>query len=194
MAADARARMVETASRLFQRQGYHRTGFRQIIETSGAPRGSIYHHFPGGKEEVAVQAVALSGSRIRQAIEQAAATSDTSGKMVRRVATAMAGWLERSGFRDGCPVATVALECAPESEVITDACRDAFRSWQRSFAEVLQREGLPAGVAEHRACLVVACIEGALILSRAEGSTRPLLDVADELAALLAAAPNEQRG
>lgn len=192
MATDARTRMLETASRLFQRQGYHRTGFRELVGVSGAPRGSIYHHFPGGKEQIGAEAVALSGAQVRQAIDQVAATATTSSEMIRGVAAALAGWLERSGYVDGCPVATVALECAPESDVIADACRDAFRSWQRAFSEVLEQQSTPPDVAAQRARLVVAGIEGALLLARVERSPQPLLEVADEIAALLPERPGSQ--
>lgn len=184
MGTDTRTRMLETAARLFQRRGYHRTGFRELVEVSGAPRGSIYHHFPGGKEQVGVEAVALSGARVRQAIDHVAQAASSSSDMIRGVAAALAGWLEQSGYTDGCPVATVALECAPESDVIADACRDAFRSWQPAFIKAFEEEGTPPDVAARRARLVVAGIEGALVLARVERSPQPLLEVADEIATL----------
>lgn len=186
MGANSRQRMVETAARLFRRQGYHRTGFRQIIEVSGSPRGSIYHHFPGGKADVAVDAVAHGAAQVRDALDRIAAASPSSAELIRGFAAALAAGLEDSGFRDGCPVATVALECAPEEEGIADACRDAFRSWQRVFADALGREGVAAADADARGRLVVAAMEGALLLCRVERSTHPLREVADQVVAVTA--------
>src|SRR3954462_5636802 len=105
--SDSRNRMIESAALLFREHGYSGTGFRDVIEHSGAPRGSIYHHFPGGKAELATETVRYAGAAIAAEIERLARDGDAVA-----VLRAFVGWwrhlLERSDFRAGCPVVAVA--------------------------------------------------------------------------------------
>lgn len=172
--SDARARAVGTAARLFQRQGFHGTGLAQILEESGAPKGSFYFHFPGGKDELAVAAIDQA-SRDVEAVIRAAA--DRAGKdpasLVRKIGRALARWLEDSDYREGCPVTTVALETCPDSERLSAACGDAFQSWQRATEEGLRSCGLSAKRASSLATAYIAALEGAFVIARTERSTRP---------------------
>lgn len=178
-----RQRMVAAAARLFQRQGYHATGFRQIVAESRTPRGSIYHHFPQGKEQLGVEAIGVAAEMVAGEVRRTAARSASSAELIRGVALALAGWLEGSAFREGCPVATVALECAPETTALADACRDAFASWIELIAGFLRAEGWDAEDASRRATTVIAAVEGALLISRAARDTSALRAVADDLGA-----------
>lgn len=173
-----RDQLVRTAMRLFRRQGYASTGLQQILAESGAPKGSLYYYFPGGKEALGEAAVELAGSLIREMLEEVAGRSRTPRSFLRGYCEVMAGWMEESGFGSGCPIATTLLETAPESPGITAAGRAAIDSWIEVIAEAIRTEEMSAKEAQTRAQLVIAAMEGALILSRVRGSTRPILDVA----------------
>jgi TetR/AcrR family transcriptional repressor of lmrAB and yxaGH operons len=173
---------------LLRRQGYAATGLSEIVERSGAPRGSLYFHFPGGKEELAVAAMERSGEALRRAI---AATMEVPGDTAAGVAVlidALADGLEVSGYRDGCPIATVALETAAGSEPLRATAARIFDAWIAELQDALRRDGVEPAAAERRAMLALSAIEGALLLSRARRDTAPLRAVRDELAPILSVA------
>jgi TetR/AcrR family transcriptional regulator, lmrAB and yxaGH operons repressor len=184
---DARWKAVETAARLFQQQGYHGTGLAQILQESGAPKGSFYFHFPRGKEQLAEEAIAASSKEVAGLIEHAAGRSANPAEFIARTARALGRWLADSGYRDGCPVTTVALEMAHESEPLRRACDDAYASWQRQVAAYLEASGHDAAAAADLAALVVSAMEGALLLCRSARSTEPIQRAAARLAPLLMA-------
>lgn len=176
--------MVNTAASLFQRQGYAATGWRQVIADSGTPWGSQSHHFPDGKEELAVEALGRSAATYEHLVRGAFGSGHP--------ADALGGWaalagqvLEESGWADGCPVATVALEIGHDCEPVGDACRDAFRSWRVAIAEGLIGAGASSARAEDLAVVILASIEGALVLARVERSAEPLRIVGEDLATRL---------
>jgi len=177
-AAVHKQELVRAAMRLFRRQGYASTGLQQILAESGAPRGSLYHYFPGGKEALGEAAVELAGGMVREMLTGLAARHATPRAFLRAYCRTMAGWMEEGGFRSGCPIATTLLETAPESPAITAAGARALDAWVDVVAGVLARDGLGRREARSRAQLVVAAMEGALLLARVRGSTRPILDVA----------------
>src|SRR5262252_950767 len=141
MANDTRARMLETTGRLLQLRGYHGTGLNEIVAASGAPRGSLYFHFPGGKEQLAVAAMRGAGAQLAGGIDAVLASSDDLGVALGRLVDGLAAGLEASGFANGCPIATVALEAAGTSEPIRGAAREAFDAWLRALSTRLMRAG-----------------------------------------------------
>jgi TetR/AcrR family transcriptional repressor of lmrAB and yxaGH operons len=177
--AQHKENLVRTAMRLFRRQGYASTGLAQVVGESGAPKGSLYHYFPNGKEELAAAAVELAGTLIREMLEQHAARHPADPQaLVRAWCETMAGWMDESGFQSGCPIATTLLETAPNSEPITAAGRRAVDGWIEVIAGVLAHAGSAPQDARRRAELLVAAMEGALILARIRRSKAPILDVA----------------
>ena len=115
--------LVRTAMRLFRRQGYASTGLQQIVAESGAPKGSLYHYFPNGKEALGEAAVTLAGRLVREMLEGHAAKHADPVAFLRAYCRTMAGWMKESRFRSGCPVATTLLETAPGVSV--DQVREA---------------------------------------------------------------------
>src|ERR1700678_3900597 len=105
--------IINTAVTLFRRQGYSRTGLNEIVDVSGAPKGSLYHYFPLGKSSIAVAAVKEAGVRVAATLTKLADECRSTSEMLRRHAELLAGWMRASGFRDGCPITTVLLELAP---------------------------------------------------------------------------------
>jgi AcrR family transcriptional regulator len=181
--SDSRNRMIESAALLFREHGYSGTGFRDVIEHSGAPRGSIYHHFPGGKEQLAADTVVWAAGVIGRRIERAA----QSGDPIAALGIFVDAWrevLEDSNFRAGCPIVAVAAE-ADTGSTATAAAAAAFTRWQDLIARALLDAGVSRTDARRLATLVVAGIEGAILLCRARRDIRPLRDVHRALEATL---------
>jgi TetR/AcrR family transcriptional repressor of lmrAB and yxaGH operons len=176
--------MVAAAAWLLRRQGYAATGWRQVVREADAPWGSQSHHFPGGKEQLATAALDRAGARYQQLLE-AALVGVHPADMVDGWARLAAGQLEASGWADGCPIATVALEQAHESDALALACHTALASWVATIADAVESRGVATGEARSLAVLVVAGIEGALLLSRTARDPEPLLLAGAELAAIL---------
>jgi TetR/AcrR family transcriptional repressor of lmrAB and yxaGH operons len=181
-----RDRMIAATARLLQRQGMAATGLTEVLEAAAAPRGSLYHHFPHGKNQLVAEAVRFSSARITRAIEAAMASPLPLPDAIRSFASFYETSLAGSDFRDGCPVATTALEAsalaAPEVEA---ACAEAFAAWQEPIARRLIAEGHPPDRAADLATLTIASLEGGLLLARSARSMQPLHTVASHLAALL---------
>lgn len=174
--------LLNTAVRLFRRQGYASTGLQQILAESGAPKGSLYHYFPGGKEAIGAEAVTLAGRRVAETLETLAKDNRSAAAFVRAYCRQYAEWMEESDFRSGCPIATTLLEEAPLSASITAAGRAAIESWISIIGDVYVRAGLAPREASRHARFTIAALEGALVLSRVTGSKDPILDVARSIA------------
>lgn len=177
-----RQRIVETSAELFRRQGYHATGVKEIVAAARSPFGSIYHHFPGGKEELGAEAVRTSGKLYEQLIP---AVFDPAPDLVTAVRAFFAGaaeHLEQTDYEDACPVATVALEVSSVSETMRNACADVFESWIAAGLPRFTQAGLDHDTARDLVVGMICALEGAFVLARASRSTQPL-HVAGEMAA-----------
>jgi TetR/AcrR family transcriptional regulator, lmrAB and yxaGH operons repressor len=163
MAGDVRARMVDGAIALLASRGLEGTSFSEVLELTGTPRGSIYHHFPGGKDELV--SAAVEGA-LQRALDLMA-TKD--GAPATEVAEFFLGaWrltLTSSGFSAGC--ALVAVSVATDSAELRRQAASAFRRWQEQLAGLLEHGGLPAAAASRHATLLLAASEGVVIISRA---------------------------
>jgi AcrR family transcriptional regulator len=169
---DGRERLLNGARRLLAEKGYAGMELRDVAARGNAPRGSIYHHFPGGKRQLAVEAAELEGTEIRAAIELSLAqrglaeTLTMFGEMFRRR-------VKDQPERLGCPVAAAAL-ARPEDPALAAAATAAFQSWEAPIAAALEAEGVAAEDAATFAGLVVSTVEGALVRARAAGDQAPL--------------------
>ena len=172
--ADSKAKTLAAAARLFSQRGYHGTGLQDILAAGGAPRGSLYFHFPNGKEEIGEAAVALATEGVRAFIAHAAETSATMQAFLVQLARGMAANLERSGYREGCPIATTALETAAQSDVLGKATRTAFQTWEQEIKRALVSFGMKASEAERTATAILSQLEGALLLARTYRSLEPM--------------------
>ena len=184
-----RAKLVATTAELFQKQGYHATGLAQIIAESGAPRGSLYFYFPGGKEELAVAAIQASGAEWRARIEALVAGVPDLGDAVVAVCRALADELVASDYQLGCPLATVALEASTTSPAVREAVNAHWTGWRTAIAERLAAVGVAPVAARELATFVIASIEGALMLCKVGRDPQPLHAVAATLRSLVALAP-----
>jgi TetR/AcrR family transcriptional repressor of lmrAB and yxaGH operons len=179
----AREAMLDSAITLFRERGVAATSLRDVVALSGAPRGSIYHHFPGGKAQLAEEATQRAGDFIGALLSRLVAGDDPD-RAVGSFVDYWSGALTSTDYRDGCPVAAAAL-----SEDATESARAAagvaFGQWETALAAALRERGVPAARSESLANLVVCSIEGALIVARARRSEEPLRRVGAELRSLL---------
>ena len=169
-----RERFVNASAELFRRQGYNATGVKQIVAAAQAPFGSLYHFFPGGKEELGAEAVRTSGALYGLLLP---AIFDPAPDVVTGVRAFFAGAAEHlveSGFEDACPIATVALEVSSSSEPLREACADVFDVWIDAAVPRFAAEGLDEATARELVLGMIAALEGAFVLCRALRSPEPL--------------------
>ncbi|TXH57042.1 MAG: TetR/AcrR family transcriptional regulator [Burkholderiaceae bacterium] len=183
--ADTRARLVHAMARALQHRGYHGVGLTELLEQAGAPKGVLYHHFPGGKQALAVAAVEATAAHIHASLDR---LIDEGADPL----PVLAGWLqmgqqqlERSHFERGCPLATVALETTADDLPLREALANAFDGIRQRLARLLAAAGASPGRAEPLAALVVASYEGALIQARVARSGAPMTAAATALLTLL---------
>lgn len=176
--------MITTAATLMRQQGYAATGWRQVISESGTPWGSQAHHFPDGKEQLAAEAIEVSGRQYEAMLRSVLATGHPADAVTAWTDVA-ADALERAGWADGCPIATITLETAHTSDRLAAACATALDSWRSALAEAMQRNGASPPDADELATLVLASIEGALLMARAAHNPEPLHIVGRQLHDLL---------
>jgi TetR/AcrR family transcriptional repressor of lmrAB and yxaGH operons len=177
--------MVQAAFDLFRKRGYHATAFSDVVQQSGAPRGSIYFHFPGGKQELAREAIALAGDEIEEMVEAAAERADDPGSLVRALGDIVAKRLEDSGYQSGCSIATMVLELAPQDEELSAEFDAVFARWRAALVDRFEQMGVAPERAPVLAELVMSAIEGALVLSRAARSPEPFRSTVDALSAIV---------
>jgi AcrR family transcriptional regulator len=174
MTVDTKARIVERSAALFRRQGFTGTGVKQIVAEASAPFGSLYHFFPGGKQQLGEEVIRWSGAIYGQLIDAFFAPGADPVKATRDFFAAAADTLKETGYADACPIATVALEVSSTSEPMREACADVFTSWIDSAARRLAESGIGRQRARALAISMLASLEGAFVLARALRSTEPL--------------------
>jgi TetR/AcrR family transcriptional repressor of lmrAB and yxaGH operons len=168
-----------------RQQGYHGTALHDILAAAGSPRGSLYFHFPRGKEEIGEAALTLAGEAVRQSIAQAAESSESAETFLTRIARGMASDLAKSGYKEGCPIATTALETSAQSDVLGAATRTAFQKWETEIKRGLERFGMTSSDADLIATTALSQLEGALLLARTYRSLTPMYRAEQALKLLL---------
>lgn len=174
MGTDTKGRIVEASAILFRRQGYGATGVKQIVAEAEAPFSSLYHFFPGGKDELAAEAIRSSGQMFQELVEL---VFDESPDLLSGVHNCFAGageTLRQTGYADACPIAAVALEVASTNEPLREATAEVFECWIASASRRFVAAGIPDGPARELAIAMLGALEGAFVLSRALRSTEPL--------------------
>ncbi|HJM91838.1 MAG: TetR/AcrR family transcriptional regulator [Alphaproteobacteria bacterium] len=180
-----RDNLIWAAAKLFRRQGYSSTGLRDILAASGAARGSLYHYFPDGKEQIGAAAVTAAGGLVTETFAELARQADNPTDFLRRYTDFLVRWLEASDFRDGCPITTTLLETAPGSGAITAAGQAVFADWRAVIEAMLRQHDWPAAQIAATATAIIAGLEGALLLARVEASAQPIHDATQVLCQLL---------
>lgn len=169
----SRAALLDSAALLFRRQGYAATGVNQILESADVKAGSLYHHFPDGKQELAAAVVDRVGGdierRLRAFLDSDLAVADIVDAWIDLMSAGLS-----SDQRDGCPIEPIATESVNASPQVRDASARVFAGWSSTVADRLKRDGWTDGDARQTALAVIALLEGALILSRIAGDPAAL--------------------
>jgi AcrR family transcriptional regulator len=183
---------VESSAELFRRQGFTGTGVKQIVAAARAPFGSIYHHFPGGKEQLGEEVIRFSGAIYGQLIDLFFEPGADPVEATRAFFAGAAQTLVETDYADACPIATVALEVSSTSEPMRLACAEVFESWIGATAARLADGGVAQEQARMLAISMLASLEGAFVLARALRSTEPVELAGSAAAAAVADALSSQ--
>lgn len=184
--AGTRERIVRTTSRLMQRQGYEGTGIKQISREAGATLGSVYHFFPGGKQELGTTAVRLGDEEFTEFLREALDAEPEPEKALVALTMALAQGLRESDWLDGCPVTSTVVGTATSAPAVQQAAADAFARWRAVVAGRLAATGFAESDAEELAHTVIATLEGAELAAQTARSTVPLEVAGRHLARLVA--------
>ncbi|MFE5891020.1 TetR/AcrR family transcriptional regulator [Streptomyces sp. NPDC056462] len=185
-----RERMVFSAAQLIRRDGVAATGMREVAAHAGAPRGSLQHYFPGGKEQLVNEAVGWAGRYAGNRVGRFLAALDepTPSGLFAKMVRQWTDEYEAAGFAGGCPVAAATVDWAESTESTREAVAAAFGTWTGPVAGALADMGVPQERAGALATLMISALEGAILMARAERDVRALTTVARELGPLLDAA------
>ena len=186
VASGSKEKIAAVSSELLSRRGYNGMGLKAVSEAAGLPFGSIYHHFPGGKEEIAAAAIRRVGSVIGELLASLFA-SETPEVAVRAMFDFMVGRLRDSDWTAGCSIGTPAQDGPSDSEAVRQACDDSLGTMVEAVAGGLVAHGYDRPVAETVATTIITAYEGATLLSRVQRSSEALDRTADAMAILLTA-------
>jgi TetR/AcrR family transcriptional repressor of lmrAB and yxaGH operons len=168
--SDTRERMVETAVRLFRTQGYAATSWRGLVAESGTPWGSVQHHFPGGKQQLALEALRAGEQVARGAVRRGFEKHENAGDAIAWWFGKVQQVLERSDFEQGCPIAMLALHSGDDA--IGEASRAVLAGWVEELAAALAERGYDD--CRELALSTVTTLQGAIVLSKGLRSAAPL--------------------
>jgi AcrR family transcriptional regulator len=191
--ATTRDRLVESSAELFRKHGYNATGVKQIVTAAQAPFASLYHFFPGGKEELGAEAIRLSGALYELLIPAVFDPAPDLPTGVRNFFAGAAAHLEETDYADACPIATIALETSSTSEPLRQACADVFERWIAAGAARHEDGGFTHAQSRELTIAMLAALEGAFVLARAMRTTEPLHTAGEMVASAVEralAAPN----
>lgn len=183
-----RDRIVFASAELFRRQGYAATGLKQIVGAADAPFGSIYHHFPGGKEDLGATTLREGGRFFLFLVGQYLEDSPDVAEAVSEFFDGAAETLIATDYADACPIATIALEVSSTSEPLRMAAAEAFDSWLDALQARFESAGIGPAEAKPLALAVLSALEGAFILCRAKRTTEPLAAARDMAVGAIAVA------
>ena len=183
-------RIMDSTAELLRRQGYAGTGLKQILAEANAPFGSLYHFFPGGKEQLGAETVLASGRLYMELFATIAAEAPDAASAVGGFFGGAAETLVETDYADACPIATVALEVSSTNEPLRRACAEVFASWIAGASAYFTAAGMEAQSAHELSVSMLCLLEGAFVFCRAMRSTEPLaIAGATAVAAVEAALP-----
>lgn len=181
-----RERLIAAMTDALRRRGLHGIGLTELLAQAGAPKGVLYHHFPGGKTELAVAAIDAVVDRMLRGLDALLANTPDPIEATRRWMAGATARLQDSGFESGCPLATVALESTPDDPALRAALNQAFVRLRERIALALAQAGEPPDRALGLAALIVATYEGGLLQARVAQSIEPIHQATQALLTLLA--------
>jgi TetR/AcrR family transcriptional repressor of lmrAB and yxaGH operons len=182
---NTREELIKTTANLLQTNGYVGTGLNEIIKKSGAPKGSIYHHFPGGKEQLAVEAINWTKENVTSFIQKQLDLYADPIEAIQQFILDSASRFEENTYFKGVPIAAIVLETSASSEKLREACKDVFDAWHRIFVKKLMRNEYTEEQARKLALTVNSMLQGALVVSLARKDAESLRTVAESIPTLL---------
>ena len=182
-----RERLLGSARTLFQRQGFAATGIKQILEVSDAASASLYHFYPGGKHDLAADAIRTSGAEYQALVESVLDSAPDPCAGVRACFDGAASTVEASGYQDACPIATVASEIANTDDELRQACADVFDSWIDAAAKRFRAAGVKPAAARELAVTFIMLLEGGFLMARVRRDAAPLRRAGRTMEALVRA-------
>ncbi len=188
MLKDTRTRLMETAADLVQDRGYHGLAVAELLTLSDAPRGSLYFHFPEGKDQLVATVTREGVEAVTESLRATLAAEKSPGRAIRKIIEAAAGALEENDFRFGSPTAPLVLDGLQAGSEIATLTAGAYTGWVDLFETALTSAGVPARRAASLALVVEASFEGLLIISRAHRDAGPMRVGARELEEIVDAA------
>jgi TetR/AcrR family transcriptional repressor of lmrAB and yxaGH operons len=192
-AVPTRDRIVLAATRLFQQRGYHAVTTADIVAQARAPKGSLYHHFPLGKEQIAIAAVARIRGEVMALLRKLQGDGRCLEDTLRVMADGMARWLRGSAWREGTLLASTAIGAVPALPKLHAALREALDEWRAHLTGRLVDDGWRSVAARAMSETILASLEGAMILARIDQEERIVTHVGSTLARLIAAAAGRDR-
>ena len=180
-----RTKMLVSAVAVLRERGAAGVTIDEVLVRSGAPRGSVYHHFPGGRSQILREALNFAGDEITASIDEAAGESAT--VLLRRFVQLWEDALTESDYTAGCPVLAAAVGSGEDEQQLTAVAADIFSRWREASKQAYVRDGFEPAEATSLADTTIAAIEGAAVLSRSVRSLEPLYDVAHQLEFLIKA-------
>ena len=186
-ASSAREDMLAAAVELFRARGYAGVGVAELLEKSGAPRGSLYFHFPGGKEQIGAEAVTRVGEEVAARFRELRLSGVDLATFIERVFKTTAHEVKERKYKASCPMAAIAAEFSNDNPKLQTAVRDAFASWEREIALAARGEGMSEPNAAAFASAMLTAIEGAFVVSKAQESSAPHVNASRAMQALAAA-------
>lgn len=181
---DTKARMVDSAMRILRERGVSGVTVDAVLADSGAPRGSVYHHFPGGRDELVLTAGRAAADFITNLLDETVKSSD----MITALDAFIAFWkhtLAETNYGAGCPVAALGADSADDAATLLELAAATFDRWKEALATAIEASGFTAAEARVLATTLISTVEGAITLCRVYRSAQPLDDVAGPLRSLL---------
>jgi TetR/AcrR family transcriptional repressor of lmrAB and yxaGH operons len=179
------ARITKAAKHLFQQRGYHAVGTAEIVAEAGATKGSLYHHFPEGKEQIACAVVVAIRDDVLARLDALEASGLDAPRLVIALAEGMADWLEARHCREGTLLASLAVGAVPDAPELQRALAEALEAWRVRLGALLMRAGFRKQPARAMAQTVLAALEGALLIARVDGNARVVVELGRTLGSLI---------
>lgn len=189
-ASSARDDLLGAAAELFRARGYEGVGVAELLEASGAPRGSLYFHFPGGKEQIGVEVIDRVGASTTEQFRGLGQKDVDLDQYVDAVFKYTAKIVKERGFTGSCPIAAMAGEVGGSNTLLAEALQRAFSAWEAEISQAAEKRGLTPKNAADFASALVTTMEGAFLLSKVQRSVTPHLNAARSLKALARAMAN----
>lgn len=184
--SSAREGLIDAAVELFRARGFEGVGVAELLEKSGAPRGSLYFHFPGGKQEIGVEAVKRVGEVVANQLRGLHESGVDLETFVERVFQETATGISDREYKASCPIAAIAAEMGNANPNLGEAVRAAFAAWEREIKAAATAQGMTEANAAAFASAMLASIEGAMVVSKAQRSVAPHINAARAMKALAA--------